>query len=44
MTKAISENNLKEEKKIENVSEQKYLGFTISEDGSNQKNIEAKTK
>ena len=31
-------------KEIENVSEQKYLGFIISEDGSNQKNIEAKRK
>ena len=30
--------------KIENVSDQKYLGFTIPEDGSNKKNIEAKQK
>ena len=30
--------------KIYNVSEQKYLGFVISEDGSNLKNIEAKRK
>ena len=34
----------KGKEKIENVSDQKYLGFTISEDGSNKKNIEAKQK
>ena len=30
--------------KMKNFSEQKYLGFIISEDGSNMKNIEAKGK
>ena len=30
--------------KMKNVTEQKYLGFIISEDGSNLKNIEAKVK
>ena len=29
---------------MKNVSEQKYLGFVLSEDGSNIKNIEAKQK
>ena len=30
--------------KMNNVTEQKYLGFIISNDGSNMKNIEAKEK
>ena len=30
--------------KMKNVTEQKYLGFIISEDGSNLKNIESKGK
>ena len=30
--------------KMKNVSEQKYLGFIISDDGSNTKNILAKDK
>ena len=30
--------------RMEGVTEQKYLGFVVSEDGSNMKNIEVKEK
>ena len=30
--------------RMERVTEQKYLGFVVSEDGSNMKNIEVKEK